>query len=187
MDEKHPIVPVDVNGINKLAAENYYTLYARVYGMKCVSLRLTNTYGPNQHLRGDKQGFVGIFLRMAIDGQTIRIFGDGRQLRDFNYVDDVVDAFLLATDHDSVYGNVYNLGAPERLSLLEFVKLLKKYCDFEYVLIPFPPEHKVIDIGDYYGDFSLFHQETGWMPGICLEEGLRRTVEYFRPRARLYW
>ncbi len=124
VDEKHPVVPVDVNGINKLAAEEYYTLYSKVYGMKCVSLRLTNTYGPRQHLHGEKQGFAGIFIRRAIDGEEIKVFGDGKQLRDFNYIDDVVDAFLLATDNDQVYGNVYNLGT---LNIIHYCSLLSTY------------------------------------------------------------
>lgn len=187
VDEKHPAVPVDVNGINKLAAEQYYTLYSQVYNMKCVSFRLTNTYGPRQHVRGDKQGFVGIFIRRAIDREPIRIFGSGKQLRDFNYVDDVVDLFLLATDNPNIYGNVYNLASNEHCSLLDFVHILGKFCEFEYELVPFPPGQEVIDIGDYYGDFSLIRRDAGWEPKIGLEEGLKRTVEYFKPRKHLYW
>jgi nucleoside-diphosphate-sugar epimerase len=187
VDEQHPAVPVDVNGINKLAAENYYTLYSEVYDMQCASLRLTNTYGPRQHLSGNKQGFAGIFIRRAISGETIRIFGDGMQIRDFNYIDDVVDAFLMATDNPNVYGKVYNLASDERFSLLDFVRILQQYCQFDYELVPFPPEHKKIDIGDYYGDFSLFHKETGWAPKIQLDEGLKRTVEYFGRCRHLYW
>lgn len=187
VDEDHPTEPVDVNGVNKLAAEKYYTLYSDVYGMRCVSLRLTNTYGPGQHLRGNKQGFAGIFIRMAIKGEMINVYGTGEQLRDFNYIDDVVDAFLLATDKPELSGKVFNLGAQEKHSLLDFVKTLQKFCDFEYRIVPFPPEHKAIDIGDYYGDFTRFHKATGWEPIISLEEGLRRTVEYFQPRIEYYW
>ena len=187
VDEKHPVVPVDVNGINKLAAEMYYTLYSQVYGMKCVSLRLTNTYGPRQHLNGNKQGFAGIFIRKAISGEPIQIFGDGKQLRDFNYIDDVVDAFLLATNNESLYGNVYNLGANRNYSLLDFVNYLKQLCTFDFSAIPFPPEHKAIDIGDYYGDFRLFHSLTGWEPKVEIEEGLNKTVDYFVSRRNLYW
>jgi UDP-glucose 4-epimerase len=186
VDEEHPVEPVDVNGINKLAAEKYYTLYSQVYGMKCVSLRLTNTYGPRQHLRGNKQGFAGIFICKAISGETIKIFGTGEQRRDFNYIDDVVDAFLLTSCKPELQGQVFNLGAYEHFSLLDFVQILQRYCDFEYESIPFPPEHKVIDIGDYYGDFSRFRAATGWEPKVSLEEGLRRTVEYFKPRIHLY-
>lgn len=187
VDEKHPVVPVDVNGINKLAAEEYYSLYSKVYGMKCVSLRLTNTYGPRQHLHGEKQGFAGIFVRRAIDGEEIKIFGDGKQLRDFNYIDDVVDAFLLATDNEAVYGNVYNLGADNYYSLLQFVDYLKQNTSFEFNVIPFPEERKKIDIGDFYSSYKLFHEVTGWKPSIELEEGLKRTIEYFKPRKNLYW
>ena len=186
VDENHPASPVDVNGINKLASEIYYTLYSQVYGMKCVSLRLTNTYGPRQHLRGNKQGFTGIFIREAIKGGKIQIFGSGKQLRDFNYIDDVVEAFLLATDNQTLYGNVYNLGNEERYSLLDFVNMLSRYCNFEYEAVPFPPEQQIIDIGDYYANYSLFESLTGWKPEISLEEGLRRTVEYFKPRIHLY-
>ena len=187
VDENHPVIPVDVNGINKLAAEMYYTLYSQVYGMKCVSLRLTNTYGPRQHLKGNKQGFAGIFIRKAINGEQIQIFGDGKQLRDFNYIDDVVEAFLLATNNEKLYGNVYNLGANRNYSLIDFVNFLKKLCSFDISVIPFPSDHKVIDIGDYYGDYQLFHSLTGWQPKVELEEGLKKTVDYFRPRRKLSW
>jgi nucleoside-diphosphate-sugar epimerase len=187
VDEKHPVVPVDVNGINKLAAEMYYSLYTEVHGMRCVSLRLTNTYGPRQHLSGNKQGFVGIFIRQAISGELVRIFGDGTQVRDFNYIDDVVDAFLLAATREELRGGVFNLGAPDPCSILDFVALLREHATFETEIVPFPPQLKAIDIGDYYSDYSLFRSRTGWEPRVPLREGLSRTVEYFRPRASLYW
>ena len=187
VDEEHPIVPVDVNGINKLAAEMYYSLYSQVYDMNCVSLRLTNTYGPRQHLQGNNQGFAGIFIRMAISGENIKIFGTGEQRRDFNYIDDVVDALLLAASTQKLKGMVFNLGAKEHYSLLEFVRLLESYCNFSYDFVPFPPEHEVIDIGDYYGDFSKFKDATDWLPKVSLEDGLKRTIDFFTPRTHLYW
>lgn len=187
VDEKHPVVPVDVNGINKLAAEMYYSLYSEVYAMRCLSLRLTNTYGPRQHLSGSTQGFAGIFLRKAIEGEKIEIFGTGEQLRDFNYVDDVVDAFLLATEVESPSGKVYNLGANPSYSLLEFVQILRRYCEFDFEVIPFPEEHEAIDIGDYYADYSKFESETGWSPKVDLAEGMERTVEFFKARKEKYW
>ncbi len=187
VDEKHRILPVDVNGINKYAAEMYYTLYSSLYRMRCVSLRLTNTYGPRQQLRGNKQGFTGIFIRKAILKEDISIFGDGQQRRDFNYIDDVVDAFLLSSVHiDKCCGNVYNLGGTETYSLLDFTQTLQSHCPFEYTLVPFPEEHKAIDIGDYYSDFSLFKSITGWTPKVELDEGLKKTVEYFEPRIDLF-
>ena len=180
VDEKHPLEPVDVNGINKLAAEMYYTLYHRVYGIPTVSLRLTNTYGPRMELRNDKKGFAGIFIRKALERETIRIFGSGEQRRDFNYVDDVVEALLLAGVDPELDGDVFNLGHPTPRSLLEFVQALGQVTPVEYDLVPFPAEAGAIDIGDYYGDFQRFHKASGWSPRVDLEEGLARTVEYYR-------
>ena len=187
VDEKHPIQPVDVNGINKLAAELYYTLYSQIYGLKCVSLRLTNTYGPRQHVSGNKQGFAGIFIRRAISGEKIQIFGDGMQLRDFNYIDDVVDAILASASDPALAGRVFNLGTDRYYSLKDFVELLHRWCGFEHSIVPFPPDHKAIDIGDYYGSYQLFHEATGWKPKVELAEGLEATVAYFKMNRAAYW
>ena len=187
VDEKHTKNPVDVNGINKLAAEKYYTLYSKIYNIHTVSLRLTNTYGERQHLRGNTQGFAGIFIRKALNHEKITIFGDGKQLRDFNYVDDVIDAFLLAALHEELKGGSFNLGSDEKYSLLDFVKILRELSDFDYEFAPFPEEHKKIDIGDYYGDYSMFKKLTGWQPEISLKDGLKRTVEYFKTCRHLYF
>jgi len=180
VDERHPLNPVDVNGINKLAAEMYHTLYHRVYGMGTVSLRLTNTYGPRMDLETGRKGFVGVFLRKALDGEMIQVFGTGEQRRDFNYIDDVLDALLLAGEHSELAGGVYNLGHPRTYSLNEFVEALRRLCPFEYECVPFPDESEIIDIGDYSGDFGRFSDATGWQPEVDLDEGLRRSVEYFR-------
>ena len=124
VDEVHPLEPVDVNGINKLAAERYYSLYSEIHGLPTVSLRLTNTYGPRMEITNDKKGFIGVFIRRALTGEKIQIFGTGEQRRDFNYVSDVVDALLLAGESPRVNGHVYNLGHPKPESLLEFVAWL---------------------------------------------------------------
>ncbi len=182
VDEKHPALPADVNGINKLAAEMYYTLYHQVHGIDAVSLRLTNTYGPRMDLNNDRKGFVGVFIRRALRGEKISIYGTGEQRRDFNHVDDVLDALLLAGENDAVQGEVFNLGHPRPYSLLEFVDILRRYAEFEYELVPFPRESLAIDIGDYFGDFGKFRDATGWSPAIDLAEGLERTVEFFRSR-----
>lgn len=186
VDEAHPTEPADVNGVHKLAAEKYYSVYSNVYGIPSVSLRLTNTYGPRQQLRGNKQGFLGIFVRLALQGEKISVFGDGLQLRDFNYVDDVVDACLLAADRPELHGGVFNLGSDENHSLNDVVAILQQHCDFPHELVPFPDDHQRIDIGDYYADSSLFRSLTGWSPAISLSDGLRNTIEYFRPRIHSY-
>jgi nucleoside-diphosphate-sugar epimerase len=180
VDERHPLVPVDVNGINNLAAEMYYSLYHTVYGLPTVSLRLTNTYGPRMELDNGRKGFVGIFIGRALRGQSIEIYGSGEQLRDYNYVDDVVEALLIAGRDEQVNGQVFNLGHPEPRSLLEFVETLQGLLDFGYEKVPFPPAAAAIDIGDYYGDASKFREATGWAPVVGLEDGLARTVDYYR-------
>ncbi len=180
VDEAHPVEPVDVNGINKLAAERYYALYDRIHGIRSVSLRLTNTYGPRMDLVSDTKGFVGIFVRRALRGEAIRIYGEGDQRRDFNYVDDVVEALLAAGATDAVFGDVFNLGHAEPLTLLGFVEALHEVADFEHEIVPFPPDAKAIDIGDYYGDFSKFRGATGWCPRVDVAAGLRETLAYHR-------
>ncbi len=180
VDEQHPCVPVDVNGINKLAAEMYHTLYQQVFGIDTVSLRMTNTYGPRMDLASDKKGFVGIFVRKALRGEKIRIFGTGEQRRDFNYVDDAVAALLLAGERGELRGGVFNLGHARPRSLLEFVEVLQRLANFEFELVPFPDDAAAIDIGDYYGDYAKFARATGWEPEVDLEEGLARTLRYYR-------
>ena len=187
VDEDHPTVPVDVNGINKLAAEYYHLLYHRTYDLRSVVLRLTNTYGPRQQIRNDRQAFAGIFLRLALQGQKIQLYGTGEQRRDFNYVDDVVDALLLAGQTPACHGKVFNLGADRHYSLPEFVTILQELCGVRWELVPFPADRKLIDIGDYYGDDRRFRAATGWAPQVDLREGLARSLEFFRREREHYW
>jgi UDP-glucose 4-epimerase len=187
VSEDHETVPIDVNGINKLAAEYYHLLYDKTYGIRSTVLRLTNTFGPRQQIRSNRQGFAGIFLRLALRGERIDVYGDGKQVRDFNYVDDVVNAMLLAITQDECMGRVFNLGASRPRSLLEFLEALRRFCTFDYRTVPFPDDKKIIDIGDYYGDFSRLHAATGWTPDVDLEEGLEKTVHFYRKHKEVYW
>lgn len=188
VDEKHPVRPVDVNGINKLAGEWYHLLYNNVYGIRACALRLTNTYGPNMRVKDAKQTFLGIWVRLLIEGKPIKVFGDGLQLRDFNYVDDCVEAMLLAGANDNANGKVYNLGSTEVINLKDLAELMVNLgYDGSYELIPFPPERKVIDIGDYYSDYSFIKQELGWSPKISLKQGLIQTMEYYNKYHTHYW
>jgi UDP-glucose 4-epimerase len=183
--EEHPIDPVDVNGINKLAAEYYHLLYHRVYDVRSVVLRLTNTYGPRQQIKNVRQGIAGTFLHRALRGQDLKLFG-GQQLRDFNYVTDVVDALLLVAVTPACYGRIYNLGANERHSLLDFCTTLQQFCPLRYEVVPFPADRKLIDIGDYYGSFARLSAATGWQPRIGLAEGLRLSVDFFEEHREHY-
>lgn len=188
VDERHLLHPTDVNGINKMAGEWYHILYNNVYGVRATSLRLTNTYGPRQLVKHNRQGFIGWFIRLAVDGEQIAVYGDGQQLRDLNYVDDVVEAFLLAGATDSVNGEVFNLGGLRPVSLLEIVHTLIELCpEASYRLVAFPEHHKRIDIGDYYGDYRKIEATLGWKPQVPLREGLARTVEFYRQHKEHYW
>ncbi len=188
VDEKHPVRPVDVNGINKLAGEWYHLLYNNVYGIRACALRLTNTYGPGMRVKDARQTFLGIWVRQLLERKSIKVFGTGEQLRDFNYVDDVVDALLMAGENAVADGKIYNLGSAEVVSLKTLADTLVGMGDGNgYELVSFPPDRKAIDIGDYYSDFSLISQELGWSPRTTLAEGLRRTVEFYRVNHSYYW
>jgi len=188
VDERHPVVPVDINGIHKLAGENYHLLYHKVYGIPSSCLRLTNTYGPGMRVKDARQTFLGIWLKLVLTGQRIQVFGEGTQLRDFNYVDDVVEALLLAATRDAAIGEVMNLGSDEVISLKDLAALLVEVNGSgSWELVPFPPERKVIDIGDYYGEWSRARELLGWSPTVPLREGLRRALEYYRVHGAAYW
>jgi len=188
VDEKHPLNPVDVNGINKLAGEWYHLLYNNVYGIRACALRLTNTYGPCMRVKDARQTFLGIWVRLLIEGKPIKVFGDGLQLRDFNYVDDCVEALLLAGASDVANGKVYNLGSAEVVGLKKLAEMMINLgFGGAFELVPFPPERKTIDIGDYYSDFSLITEDLGWQPKVSLNEGLLLTLDYYEKYNEHYW
>lgn len=184
--EAHPTLPIDVNGINKLAAEYYHLLYHSAYGIRSTVLRLTNTYGPRQRISSERQGVTAVFLHRALCGRTVYVYGDGTQRRDFSFVSDAVDAMLLAIATPQCHGQVFNVGALGSHSLIEFAAILQELCDCRAEIIPFPPDSKQIDIGDYYSDYSRLHAATGWTPKVSLEQGLARTVEFYRSQANEY-
>ena len=179
--ETHLVRPTDVNGINKAAGEYYHLVYNNVFGVRACSLRLTNVYGPRQLIRHNRQGFIGWFIRLAIEGRTIPIYGDGSQLRDFVYVDDAADAFLRAAATDACNGEVFNVGGDRPVSHRDLTTLLVDVAGSGSVrYVDWPPEQKAIDIGSFYADSTKFMSATGWSPSVSLDEGLRRTVAFYR-------
>ncbi len=188
VDEMHPKRPTDVNGINKMAGEWYHVLYNDVHGVKATSLRLTNTYGPRQLMKHNRQGFIPWFVRQVVDGEEIQLFGDGGQLRDFTYVDDAVEAFLMAGASPTVDGGFFNLGGVGPISLRQFVETLIEVAGRgSYRLVPFPDEKRSIDVGSVYSDYAKIHRVLGWEPRTSLESGLRATLDYYRRYKEHYW
>ena len=186
--ETQPLKPIDVNGVTKMAGEWFHMVYDRAHGISAISLRLVNTYGPRQLVKHSRQGFVGWFIKQAIDGEQIQIFGDGQQLRGFNYIDDVADALLIAATDSRLRGDYFNLGGERPVTLESFVQLLLRITGRgSYRLVPFPSEKKAIDIGSVYTSAAKFNRATGWTPRITLEEGLTRTVDYYRRSHAHYW
>jgi len=180
VDEKHPLQPVDPNGITKAAGEWYHTLYSNVYGIKTSILRLTNTYGPRMRIKDARQNFLGWWVHQVIQGQPIDVW-DGRQLRDFTYVDDVVDALMIAATDESACGQVFNVGGEEPVTLKSLAELLIRVNGSgDYHIKEYPHERRRIDIGDFYTGYSRITKCLKWRPEVQLEAGLTRTLDYFR-------
>jgi UDP-glucose 4-epimerase len=188
VDERHLLRPVDVNGINKMAGEWYHILYNNVYGIRACALRLTNTIGPRMRVKDQRQTFLGIWIRRLIDGEPFEIWGDGSQVRDFNDVEDVVDAMLLAGAEKAADGQIFNLGGDEPINFRDLaVLLVEANGGGEYRIVPYPPDRKPIDIGDYYADYRLIKSRLGWQPRVPLHESLRRTLAFYRAEREYYW
>jgi UDP-glucose 4-epimerase len=188
VDERHPVVPVDVNGINKAAGESYHLLYGQVHGLRVCALRLTNTYGPRMRVRDARQTFLGVWIKAVLRGEEFEIWGDGRQLRDLLYVDDALQAFLLAGSRPEADGEVFNVGVPTPVSLVELADaLVAANGGGSYRVVPFPPERRAIDIGDYYASCDKIHAALGWQATVPLADGLARTLAYYREHGERYW
>jgi UDP-glucose 4-epimerase len=188
VDERHPLQPVDINGINKMAGEGYHLVYNDVYGIRSTVLRLTNTYGPRMRVKDARQTFLGIWIRRILEGKPIQVYGDGKQIRDFNYVEDVVNAMLIAAASEDANGQIYNLGADDPMNLKDTAELLiETNGSGTFEIVPFPGDLKAIDIGDYYSDYRKIRSQLGWKPRISFAEGLSRTLEYYRQYHIHYW
>ncbi len=186
VDEKHPLRPVDVNGINKLAGESFHLLYSRVHGIRATALRLTNTIGPRMRIKDARQTFVGVWVRRLLEGEPIEVWGGG-QLRDFTYVDDAVEAFMMAAIDPKAVGRLFNLGGPRPVTLQRLAELLVEVNGGgSFVVRQFPADRRKIDIGDYYADDRLIGRVLGWKPRTDLRTALSRTVEFYRRELKDY-
>ena len=188
VNEEHPTRPVDINGINKLSGEWYHILYNNIYGIRSSVLRLTNTYGPGMRVKDARQTFIGIWIKLLLEGRTLQVFGDGLQLRDFNYVDDCVDAFLQVACSDKANGRIFNIGSSEVMTLKSLAQMMIEVNGAgSYNCVGFPSERKLIDIGDYYSDFTQIRNVLGWEPRIPMVVGIKKTLDFYKSYAEHYW
>ncbi len=181
VDERTPARPIDVNGVAKLAGEHLHLVYSHAHRMAISSLRLTNVYGPRQRLTSDELGFLPVFVRKALQGGSIELFGGGEQRRDCLFVDDVVEAILAASAPEAV-GTVYNVGHVRSHSLKEIADVLTSLAGTgsEVTATPWPPVHRRIDIGSFETDSTAIRRDLGWAPAVELADGLRRTLDFYR-------
>ncbi len=187
VNEQAPPAPIDYNGVSKLAGELYHLVCSRIYGLRTTVLRLTNIYGPHMRVKDARQNFIGWWFRQLIEGQPLEVYGTGEQVRDLIYVDDTVEALLLAAAEPDSKGMVYNLGG-QPLPLRELAQLMTQIHGFgTWGLVPFPGERLRIDIGSYAGDYGLLHSLTGWEPKVSLQDGIARTLDFYRRNREHYW
>jgi len=187
VDENQPVAPPDANGVSKFAGEQYWMLEHRVRGRPVVSLRLTNCYGPRLRIRDARQTFLGIWIRCVLEGRPFEVWG-GSQLRDMTYVDDVTEAFIRAAEAPACHGGIFNIGGSPPASLLDLAEMTVRLAGppARFEVREFPADRARIDIGSYHADDSAFRRAAGWEPRVSLEEGLRRTLDWYRPRLADY-
>ena len=185
VDEDHPTQPIDVNGIDKLACEQFHLLYGTRYGLRTTVLRLTNVYGPRQHLEREGLGFLPVFVRRALLGEDIVLFGTGTQRRDCVHVDDVVDALVLAAVTADAPGEIFNLGHEDALTLDEIAHLTQHAAGRGGGIstVPWPQDLVPIDIGSFQGDFAKAKRVLGWAPRIAFRDGIRSTIDHYLDRS----
>lgn len=188
VDEDAPTRPRGIYEISNLAAEKVIEVYDDVHGIHSVLLRLTNVYGPRAQMRHSRYGVANWFVRLAIDGEPIPIFGNGKIKRDFLYVDDCVDAILLSALADEARGQILNVGIDKPNDFLELAETLFEVCGGgSRTFTEFTPERKAQEPGDFYSDISKIRKTVGWAPSTSLRDGLATTVEFYRRHKQHYW
>jgi len=188
VNEEAPTNPKGIYEISNLTAEKIIKVYNDAHGIKSVLLRLSNIYGPRSQMRHSRFGVCNWFIRLAMDNQTIQVYGDGSILRDFCYVEDCVDAILRVAITPQAYGEIFNVGSDVPVSFLELVKTIISVANQgHWEFAEFSPERKAQEPGDFYSDISKIERFCGWRPNTSLEEGLAKTIAYYTAHGEYYW
>jgi len=186
--EDHPTNPKGIYAVTNLTAEKMVLVYHDVHKIPGACLRITNTYGPRHQMAHDEYGVLNWFIRKAIDDQVIPVFGDGRILRDFLYVDDLVDCFIETATCDGAYGEVFNVGTGIPINFIDLAQRIVKLAGKGKVAFAeFTQERREVEPGDYYTDISKIKRVIGWQPRTDLDEGLRKTIAFYRKHKKEYW
>lgn len=188
VDEACPTVGIDIYGADKQVGEQYHFLYQTICNLRAVSLRVNNTYGMRHQMKHAKYGVQNFLLRLAMEDKKIQIYGEGSQLRDLNFVSDVVDAFMLAGIKEEANGQVYNLGSENPVSFKVLVEnLIEASGRGSYEHVPYPEDREKIETGDYVADIGKIRRQLGWEPRVSLFDGLRLTVDFYEKYQKHYW
>ncbi|MCE1246846.1 MAG: GDP-mannose 4,6-dehydratase [Firmicutes bacterium] len=188
VSEDHRMNPTDIYGVNKMAAEMYHFIYHRVHNIRSVSLRVNNTYGPRHQMKHGKYGILNWFIRLAMDNGTIKVFGEGSQMRDYNYVDDVTRAFIMSAACDEAWGKAFNLGSGKPVAFIDMVRIiLSSAGSGKMEQVPWPKDRADIEVGDYIADFNLIEKVCGWKPEVMFDQGLKETVEFYNKHREIYF
>lgn len=188
VSELDPTNPKGLYEISNLAAEKTIQFYHGSHGIESVLLRLTNIYGPRAQMKHHQYGVANWFVRLAIDDETIKLFGDGSIKRDFLYVDDCVDALLLSATCPAAVGEIFNVGVDHPTTFRELAETIIDVTGTgNWEFAPFSAERKAQEPGDFYSDISKIRRVIGWEPRISLRDGLEATVRYYLQYRERYW
>ncbi|MGA7561727.1 MAG: NAD-dependent epimerase/dehydratase family protein [Desulfobaccales bacterium] len=188
VDENHPFNCLSIYGIHKLAGEKYYRFYQEAYGLDTVRVRIANPYGPRQQMKHSKYGILNWFIRLALEGKPLTIFGEGRQTRDYIFVEDLAEAMLALALSPGTAGQVYNLGSATSTPFVEMAHLVAAAVPGTEVLqVEWPADRYFVETGDYVSDIGKINAAVGWWPRTTIQEGVSRTVEYYRKYRDKYW
>lgn len=187
MDEEHPLKPVDINGVHKTTVEEYHRLFHELYKLRYTSLRLTNIYGPRHLMHHDGQGFLNWFIRQALSGQEICVYGDGKQERDFLYVNDVVDALLLVAPEERCEGEVFNLVSGTPITVAEVAEAVSSLGGNKWRCAPYPPDRNSVEPGNIRLDGSRLRNILNWKPASDFYTSLDETISFYREHGRHYF